>query len=60
MDGAYNIWGRGEVHTMFQWGNMRGRDHLREPGINGSVVLKLSSRKGFGCMDWIDLAQDWV
>ena len=45
---------------MFQWGNMRERDHLREPGIDERVILKLSSRSGVRCMDWIDLAQDWV
>jgi hypothetical protein len=31
---------------------------LREPGIDGRVILKWSSRSGMGCMDWIDLAQD--
>jgi hypothetical protein len=25
----------GEVHTGFWWGNLRGRDHLVDPGLVG-------------------------
>jgi hypothetical protein len=31
--------GRGEVHTGFEWGNLRERDHLEDLGIDG-IILK--------------------
>jgi hypothetical protein len=36
----YYIWVRGEVHTGFWWGNVRERDHLKDPGIDGRITLK--------------------
>jgi hypothetical protein len=33
--------GRGEVHTGFWWGNLRERDHLEDPGVDGRIILKL-------------------
>jgi hypothetical protein len=50
--------GRGEVHTGFWLGNLRGRDHLVDPGVNGKVILKWIFKKWDGGMDWIDLALD--
>jgi hypothetical protein len=29
--------GRGEVHTRFRWGNVRERDHLDDPGVDGKL-----------------------
>ena len=50
------IW-REEVHTGFWWGNLRERDHLEDPCIDGRIILDGSSRSGmWGGMDWIDLA----
>jgi hypothetical protein len=37
--------GRGEVHTGFWWGDLRERDHLKDPGIDGRIILKLISKK---------------
>jgi len=31
--------GRGEVYTGFWWGNLRERDHLEEPGVDGRIIL---------------------
>jgi hypothetical protein len=31
---------RGEVHTGFQWRNLRQRDQLEDPGIDGRIILK--------------------
>jgi hypothetical protein len=31
--------GREERHTGFGWGNLRERDHLDEPGIDGRIIL---------------------
>jgi len=29
--------GRGEVYTGFWWGNLRERDHLEDPGVDGMI-----------------------
>jgi hypothetical protein len=39
--------GRGKAHIGFWWGKLRERNQLKDPGIDGRIVLK-----------WIDLAQD--
>jgi hypothetical protein len=36
-----DVWGRGEVHTGFWWGNLRGRDHLENLGVDGRIILKM-------------------
>ena len=32
--------GRGEAYTGVWWGNLRERDHLRDPGIDGRIILR--------------------
>jgi len=32
--------GRGEASTEFWWGNLRGRDHLGDPGIDWRIILR--------------------
>jgi hypothetical protein len=32
--------GRGEVYTGLQWGNLREGDHLKDPGIDGRIILQ--------------------
>jgi len=32
--------GRGEVYTGFWRGNLRERDHLEEPGVDGRIILR--------------------
>jgi hypothetical protein len=44
--------GIGEMHTRFCWENLKKRDHLEYIGVNVKIILK------WGCMDWIDMAQD--
>ena len=39
-------------------GRSEGKDHLKEPSLNGRVILKWICRKWHGGMDRIDLAQD--
>jgi hypothetical protein len=34
------VQGRGEVHMGFWWGNLRERDHLDKPGVDGRIILK--------------------
>jgi hypothetical protein len=50
--------GRGEVYAGFWWGNLRGRNHLEDRGVDGRIILRWIIRKVVcGSMDWIELAQ---
>jgi len=42
---AQSVWGRGEVYRGFWWGNLRERDHLGYPGIDGRIILRWVLRK---------------
>ena len=45
--------------TRFWWGNLRERDHLGDPDIDGSIILRWIFMKwDVGGMAWIELAQD--
>jgi len=50
--------GRGEEYTGFWWGNLRERDHLEHPGIDGRITLRWIFGSAMGDVDWIALAQD--
>jgi hypothetical protein len=52
----WHVWGTGEVHTGFWWGDLRERDHLKELGVDGRIILKLILKKLDGEAEWIDLA----
>jgi hypothetical protein len=43
-----NVWGRGEVHTGFWWGNLRRRGHLVDPGVDRRIILRWIFRKWDG------------
>ena len=47
------------MYAGFLWGNMRERDHLEDPDVNGRIILRWIFRK-WGCegMDCIYLAED--
>jgi hypothetical protein len=36
--------GRGVVHTGFWWLNLRERDHSKNPGVDGRIILKVDLR----------------
>jgi hypothetical protein len=57
MGGACSSYG-GEEYKGFWWGNLRERDHLRDAGVDGRIILRQIFRKCNGVMDWIDLAPD--
>jgi hypothetical protein len=44
------------MHTKFQLENLKGGDHMEDPGINGSIILEWIL-KSLG-VKWIRLAQD--
>jgi hypothetical protein len=51
--------GRREVCIGFWWGNLRERDHWKDPGIDGRIIVIWILRKwDVGDIDWIELAQD--
>ena len=48
----------GEACTGFWWGNLKERDHLGDPCIDGGDNIKMDLQEvGCGSMDWIELAE---
>jgi hypothetical protein len=44
---------------IFWCGNLRERDHLEDPGLDGRIILSWNLRTcDVGDMDWIELAED--
>ena len=40
-----HVWGRAEAYTRFWWGNLRERDHLEDPGVDGKITVRWIFRK---------------
>jgi hypothetical protein len=40
-----DLYCREEVYTGFAWGNVRERDHLEDPGVDGMIILRWIFRK---------------
>jgi hypothetical protein len=36
------------VHTGFWWGNLRERDHLGDPDVDGRIILRWIFEKWYG------------
>jgi hypothetical protein len=49
---------RKEACTGFWWANVRERDHLEDPDVDGMIILRWILESGMWDMDWIDLTQD--
>jgi len=57
--GHVALMGERKGHTGFGGGNLRERDHLEDPGVDGSIILRrIVCKWDVGGMDWTDLAQD--
>jgi hypothetical protein len=41
----WHIWGIGEIHTRFWWGDLTERDHLKSLGVDGRIILKWIFKK---------------
>jgi len=39
------------VYVVFWWGNVRDRDHLEDPGVDGRIILKWIFRKWWYGLD---------
>jgi len=44
MGGACSVYG-GEAYIRFWWENLRKTDHLRDPGVDGRIILRWIFRK---------------
>jgi hypothetical protein len=42
---AYGEGGREEAYTGFWWGNLKERDHVGDPGVDGRIILRWIFRK---------------
>jgi hypothetical protein len=49
---------RSVIHVGYWWENQKERDHLEDQDISGWIIVKLilERERGWGSMDWIDLA----
>ena len=52
MGGACSTYeGRVHVYTECWWGDLRGKDHLEDTGVDGRIILRWIFRK-WGVMAW--------
>ena len=54
---------REEVYTWFWWGNLKERDHLENPGIEGRIILRWILRKwvvgSWIGSNWLRIENKW-
>jgi hypothetical protein len=60
MGGACSMYGGQQRCILgFWWGNLRKRDNLEDPGLEGRIILRWVFRKWpMGAIELIDLSQD--
>jgi hypothetical protein len=47
----WHEWGKSEVRTGFWLGDLRDRDYLEDPGVDGRIILKWCFKKRGGAED---------
>ena len=47
------VWGTGDMHKAFWWGDLMERDHLEDPGLDGRKIYW--SYKNFNGEEWTGL-----
>jgi hypothetical protein len=45
---AYSMYGERRSYKGFWWGNLKEKDHLQDPGIDGRITLRWIFRKWVG------------
>ena len=55
MGGANSTYGERRGVKRVWWGNMRKREHMEEPGVDGRIILRWIFIVVSGGMDWIEL-----
>jgi hypothetical protein len=41
-----HVWRRGEVYKGFRWENLREKDHLEDPGLDGRILRRIFRKWG--------------
>jgi len=57
------VWGRGEAYTGVWWGNLRERNHLEDPGVDGRIIIRWIFREwDMGVLtgsSWLRIGTGW-
>ena len=54
-----HVWRRGEMYTRFWFGNLRERDHLEDPNVDGMVIIRSFFRRlDVGAWTGSNISQD--